>query len=223
MIVLILIGLLAQVSPLVLFFIFFKKNKKIVELKVIFYYVVLSLISVLILGAFKNYANQMISIFAICECIFFSTLLYLCIKSRTFKMIVLITSIVTLITEAILFSVLKSNFDFWVALLNAIPIVIYSIFYFYEQINSLQASAIYESYKFWLVTGCIIYLSGTLFLFLYTSDLKDKAKSSWWEINIAFEIIKNICFSVAFAIARKNKEIEMSEDFGNTNMPEKAF
>jgi hypothetical protein len=82
---------------------------------------------------------------------------------------------------------------------------------------------IYQSYTFWIATGCIIYLAGTLFLFLYTSDIKDKQTNSLWVIDIVFEIIKNIFFSIAFIIGKNSKQNIAPAGYDDTNMFEKPF
>lgn len=213
MVLLFLIGFLAQVSPLVLFFVFFKRINKIVELRVIFLYVLTSLISIFLLGAFKNHSSLIISIFAMVEFSFFSAFFYLVIISKKIKALIIMISGLALCAEIVLLYFDKENFDFWVALITAVLIVAYSISYFYEQLNSPETLIIYQSYTFWIVVGCIIYLSGTLFLFLYTSDLKNKQSSSLWAINISFEIVKNVFFSIAFIIARKIKQRQEEHTF----------
>ncbi len=147
------------------------------------------------------------------EFAFFSAFFYLVILSKKFKPSIIIISGLALCAEIILLYFDKENFDFWVALITAIIIVTYSISYFYEQLNSPETLIIYQSYTFWIVVGCIIYLSGTLFLFLYTSDLKNKESSPWWVINISFEIVKNVFFSIAFIIARKIKQKQEERTF----------
>ena len=216
------IFLLAQISPIVLFLLFFKKISKRIDLLAIFFYVIVSLVADILLGTLKTKAPIIISAFAVIEYAFFSTFFYLSINSKKFRNFIIVISLFNLIFELILFFLLKTNFDFWAALINTVLIVGFCIFFFYEEMNSTQMSIIYQSYSFWAATGCIIYLSGTLFLFLYTSDLKDKQNSSLWIINVAFEIIKNIFFSIAFILA-KNKKIIESQDFDNTNMFEKPF
>ena len=223
MIVLSIIFLLAQLSPLVLFIVFYKRINKIIELRVIFLYVLISLISDFLLGVFKSNASLIISAFAICEYAFFSAFFFLCIQNKKFKTLIVVISALNLSIALFLFYSQKINFDFWAALVTAILIVIYSIFFFYEQVNSPQALIIYQSYIFWIVVGCIIYLSGTLFLFLYTSDVKDRQNSSLWIINVAFEIVKNVCFSIAFIIARNDNRNIATQNFNDTNIFEKPF
>lgn len=218
-----LLAFLAQFSPLVLFFVFFKRINKIVELRVIFLYALSSLISIFFLGAFKNYASLIISIFAMIEYVFFATFFYLCIRNNKFKTFIIIISILNLSLDVFLFYSPKANFDFWDTLITTILIVIYCIFFFYEQLNSPQYLFIYQSYTFWVVVGCLIYLSGTLFLFLYTSDIKNKERSPLWNINIVFEIVKNLFFSIAFIVAKKNNNKAATQNFDNTNRRENPF
>jgi hypothetical protein len=219
----IILGLLAQLSPIVLFFVFFRKDKKIIALWVIFFYALLSVISGFLLGVAKNHASLIISYFAICEFFFFSTFFFLSIRNKIFTKIIIAISLCTIGFEFFLLYSHQINFDFWAALITAILIVIYSIFFFYEQLNLPETLFIYQSYKFWIVVGCIVYLSGTLFLFLFTSDLKDKQNSSLWIINDAFEIIKNIFFSIAFIMAKDSKQNMISDDDYDTNKFEKPF
>jgi hypothetical protein len=223
LIVLKIIALLAQFSPLVLFFVFFKRVSKIVELRVIFFYVLVSFFSIFLLGAFQKNGSLIISISAVIEYAFFSTFFYICIQNKKFKKLIILISALTLSFEFFLFLTSKSNLDFWITIITAVVIVFYSIFFFYEQVNSPETLFIYQSYNFWIVVGCIIYLSGTLFLFLYTADLPDKQRSSLWSINIVFELVKNVFFSIAFIVARNNKQNMIDAESYDTNMFEKPF
>ena len=120
---------------------------------------------------------------------------------------------------------LKTNLDFWLALINSLLIIVYSFFYFFEQINSASTTIVYESYQFWIVIGCLIYLAGTLFVFLYTADIKDKAyNNSLWVINLIFEIIKYACFDFALILAKNNtRNSSFSYDVMDTNTPKNPF
>jgi hypothetical protein len=222
-VILSLLGLFAQLTPLVLFFVFFKRISKIVELKVVFFYVLISLLSNILFSALQNHASLILSLSAIIEYAFFSAFFYFCIRDLRFRKLILFIFLITLSTELFLLYQQKANFDFWVTLTTAILILVYCIFFFYEEISLPRTLIIYQSYNFWIATGCIIYLAGTLFLFLYTSDLKDKQKSSLWFIDIVFEIVKNIFFSIAFLIGKHGKQNIAIRQFDDTNMIEKPF
>jgi hypothetical protein len=218
------IGNIAQFLPLVLFFVFFRKINKIVELRVVFLYVLVSLITNILLVVLNNYASLVISISAIIEYAFFSAFFYICIQNKKFKNLILSLSVLNICFEVFTLFLHQKNFDFWATLITAVLVLIYCIFFFYEEISKTETLLIYQSYTFWVATGCIIYLAGTLFLFLYTSDMEDKQKSSLWVIDIVFEIIKNIFFSIAFVVGKNSKKIAAPAYFDDdTNMFKKSF
>ena len=213
------IGFLIQLTPLILYFVFFKRINKIAGLRVVFFYVLASGVSIILMGTFKNYQLQIISIFEIIEFALFSTFYFFFIQSVKFKRFIVIVSSVNLILDLVLFFSQRLHFDFWATLSTAVIIVVYSIAFFTEQVNSPVILAIYQSYDFWIVVGCIVYIMGTFLLFLYTSDLKDKDNSPLWVINITFEIIKNICFSIGFLVAgNNNKHNILARNFDDTNL-----
>lgn len=231
MVVLFIIFLLAQIFPLIIYFAFLKKLRQIHDLRIIFFYVLIAFLSNFLVAGFKKDSSLIISIYAIFEYLFFTSFFFLSTKNKKFKILIAVISFLYLVFDVIFLRSGKTNFDFWAALFTTILIVIYSVFLLYEQVNAPLAEnqynstsplIIYQSYPFWIVIGCIIYLSGTLFVFLYTSDLKDKAFSSLWGINYVFEIIKNVCFAVAFILAKNKKNIE-SQPFDDTNLFEKPF
>jgi hypothetical protein len=48
------------------------------------------------------------------------------------------------------------------------------------------------------VTAFLIYLSGTLFLFIYASNLSMKEQAFYWPINFVFNILKNLIITLSF-------------------------
>ena len=209
--------LLAQLSPLILFFIFYKKVGKIVGLKVVFFYALLTLITDFLIGWFFSYATTIVSVFALIEYLFFSLFFYIIIHNKKVKKAIIIVSILNTTIDIYILQNYREHFDFWAALVIGILTVTFSIIYFYEQINSPKIILIYNSYSFWIVVGFVIYISGTLFLFLYTSDMKDRQKSPLWVLNTVFEIIKDICFSIAFFVANNSTKNTLSYNAQDTN------
>ena len=162
--------------------------------------------------------------FAFFEFVLFSILFFLVIKNKRTRDIILSISAFNLLFLIFIVLFFKSKFDFCSTLSNTLIIFVYSIIFFYSEINSPRTLIIYQSSQFWIVLGCVIFYSGTLFVFLYTSDMKDKMLNSLWNsINLTFEIAKNICFSIAFIVARKNTQNILASDFDDTNMLEKPF
>jgi hypothetical protein len=217
------VAVIAQFSPLICFFLYFKKNIKKSDLRVCFFYTIASLLSDILVALLANYAYIIISSFTVIEYLFFSAFFYLCLRNKKIKPIIIIASALFLIVAGFLFFFAKTSFDFWAALVSTILVDAYCIFFFYEQLSLPETPMIYKSYQFWITAGCFIYISGILFLYLYTSGMKDKQKSGLWIINIIFEIVKNIFFSIAFLIAKDTEQNTVTEDFDNTNLFKKPF
>jgi hypothetical protein len=99
------------------------------------------------------------------------------------------------------------------ASIEAILIIIYCIIFFYEQINNPDISFIYSSKKFWVTTAFLVYLSGTLFLFIYTSDLSEAEQFYYWPINYFFNILKNLVIALAFYIPTSKPQSFIKDEF----------
>jgi hypothetical protein len=99
------------------------------------------------------------------------------------------------------------SFDSLSASVEAILIVTYSVFYLFDQMNKPQVLFIYQEPNFWFVVGFILYLSGTLFLFIQASHLDREIRENFWKINHFLNITKNILFAIAFS-TKKSKTLQ---------------
>lgn len=205
-----LIGLSSDLLPIICYLLFFKRNK-IGGLWVIFSCCVASILmdyelplltKVTHLGIF-----HLFSIFTIIEYGLFTTYIYLSLKEKRLRYSTLAGSaIFCFVAIQNLTTKHKSDFDSLPASIEAILIVIYCIFFFYEQVKTPEVLYIYHSKKFWIVVGMMLYFAPTLFLFLYTSFLTRQETSSYWFINDTFNILKNILFAISFIINESNRK-----------------
>lgn len=144
--------------------------------------------------------------FTIIEYTLFAIFLYLSFRSRFFKIILLIFSgIFYLIAISNFF--IKNNlaFDSLSASVEAILIIIYSIFYLYQQVNDPSIFLIYNTKKFWIILAFLIYFSSTLFLFIYATTMTHQEHKNYWNINNFFDVLKNVLFSVGFIMKNDKK------------------
>jgi hypothetical protein len=170
-----------------------------------FLYCLLSLINDQFLFRFTTYRLIFISLssFTVIEYLFFSLFLYYIIKNAQFKKLILYSAIPFIILCIITFLYDKNNrFDSISASVEAILIIIFCIFYLYEQINKPEISFIYLSYTFWFTIGFLIYLSGTFFLFIQSPSFSDQTRDNFWAINLFCNILKNILFAIGFYIEK---------------------
>ena len=218
-----LLSYVSPVLPLVLFFIYFKRNNKL-QLRVVFLYILASFLTNLALSFFENGRTIILHVFTLFEYSFFAFFFYLVIRNRLFRRVIFVLSVIFLVT-AIFFiiSSAKNKFDSLAASISAILVIVYAIYYFYEQMTDPKMLIIYQSPHFWIATGCLIYLAGTLFLFLFTSEINGNQEDPWWGINNLLDTIKNLFFTIAFVIKRDPSLPQGFEDNGNTNMTEKPF
>ena len=196
---------------------FFKRNKSL-WVRVLFLYVIISVSIDTLLLRLDNDLHRtsiytVLSVFTIVEYSAFSYFLYTVIDNKLFRAIILVSSALFFVFAIYYFLTDKNNtFDSLSASIESILIVAYSIFYLFDQMNKPQVIFIYQEPNFWFVVGFIIYLSGTLFLFIQASNLTLEVRDNFWKINYFCNIIKNILFAIAFS-TKKSKNLQQT--FGN--------
>jgi len=110
----------------------------------------------------------------------------------------------------------KESFDSIPSSIEAILIIIFSIFYLFEQIKNPKVLFIYTLDKFWIVASFLLYYTGTFFLFIYAEAyfVDPSFNENYYFINNVFLLLKNIVFSVGLLV--KNK----SDDYSADNYPD---
>jgi hypothetical protein len=156
------------------------------------------------------------SVYTILEYSAFAYYLHECIVSKKFKRFIVFSSFIFVLIALHNIYVLVSNkgaevVDSVPIATSAILLLIFSIYYFYEEIQSPKTSFIYGRPSFWIVIGIMIYFSGTFFLFLQFSDLSKSDRINFWIINLACIILKNMFFCIAFLLNPSASEPENIE------------
>jgi hypothetical protein len=173
---------------------------------VILFYCIYSFLSDIIIIAFsKNQENQsihysyiLLSLFTVIEYSVFSFCIYSLLRSQILKKIILIGgSLFVVLCIYYYFNSKNYVIDSIPMVIESIALIILVLFYFYEKLLYPTNIFIYSTYHFWIVTGMLIYISGTFFLFIYSDVYKDM---NLWVINLVFNTLKNILFSIAFLV-----------------------
>lgn len=131
---------------------------------------------------------------------------YLNIVSKALKKIIVITFV--LFTAYAIYDFLISpleSFDSIPSAIEATLIIIFAIFYLFEQIKNPRIFFIYTLDKFWIVASLLIYYTGTFFLFIYAeSYIADPSfNENYSLINNIFLLIKNVVFSIGLFVISK--------------------
>lgn len=180
------------------------------EMQVLFVYVILSFASDITLithksNKFPTLTFVTLSLFTILEFTLFSLFFFWVIKNKYLKKILLISSLSFLLFAISYFLRgigAKSQFDSLSASIESILIICYCIIFFFDQLNTTEVTVIYESPKFWVVTGFLIYMAGGLFLFIYAESFTKEQKNYYWNINAIINILKNIFIAVTFSMKK---------------------
>lgn len=186
--------------PIILFLVFCAK-KTTRALWVIFFYLLFSFAFDILQASSsfgKGNKHEIWGLYTICEFVFFACFYYIALESPSLKRFILIGS--PLILLFIIISYIKSDkndFDSTSASVESITLIIFSIMYFFEQINRPQTLFIYSSPNFWVVLGILIYMSSVLFLFII-GIISPKQAYKYWIINNVSNFITNIIFCIAF-------------------------
>ena len=202
------ITVLSVVLPIVLFFLFFKRNKG-AGLWVIVLYCICSFLAD---SAYYHYRKQpdyffyIYSSFTIIEYTLFSIFLFLSYKEKVFKYTLFVCSLFFYAIAVLnIIHKNKESFDSISGSLEAVLIIVYGIFYLYEQIKDPSIFYVYFSKKFWIVIAFLLYFSSTLFLFIYAATFTRPDQSTYWVINNVFDIIKNLLFAISFTMKKDKK------------------
>lgn len=149
------------------------------------------------------------SSFTFFEYALFAVCLYNTIKNKTFRKFIAFTSII--------FSIflLIYNLKVKVLGLDSVPIgietiliLIFSFYYFYEQMQDTTNLFIYNRYPFWVVLGIILYLAGSFFIYIYSTQLTSQEElNKYWIFTNIFSILKNIFFTIAI-IVNANRSVK---------------
>ena len=105
----------------------------------------------------------------------------------------------------------NSQFDTFPVVFQAICIMTLCVVYFFDQIREPKTLFIYTTFEFWAVTGILIYLSGTFFIYMFTYSMTDEELDRYWFINYIFNIIKNLFLALAFYVKTRKSKTEIED------------
>ncbi|MDF2189392.1 hypothetical protein [Paraflavitalea sp. CAU 1676] len=94
----------------------------------------------------------------------------------------------------------SNNFDAIPASVESMLIIVFCVWFFFEQIRDMQVSFIYSSKTFWIVVAILVYMSATFFLFIAAEFVSQEERRSYWFINSISNLLKHILLTIAFII-----------------------
>jgi hypothetical protein len=155
--------------------------------------------------------------FTIIEYSLFSLFVILELQSKRAKKVIILLSIIFFIGLIYNYATSKQpHFDSLTVTIEALLIISYCVYFFFEQINIPRVTFIYASFQFWICSGILIYLASTFFLFMQANALSNQERKGYWIIAILSQIIKNLFFSISFLI--KSQQVKSVNKFDNQSI-----
>ena len=75
--------------------------------------------------------------------------------------------------------------------------ILYSTMYFGQIFQDAKIVRVELDPYFWMSASLLIYVAGTLFLFIMTKELIKSENNATWDLNCLLNIIQNIGFTIA--------------------------
>ena len=123
------------------------------------------------------------------------------ISNKRVKTIILLISVLFAIFLFIYFTNVRlKRIDSVPIGIESILLLIFSSYFFYEQINSPQLIFIYNDYKFWMITGIMIYISGSFFIYIFANQIPANQFTLYWSFTLIFMGLMNILFCIGLLL-----------------------
>lgn len=162
------------------------------------------------LKAYPNLQFFLLSSFTIIEYSLYAFFVYHALLNKTVRLIVLLVSVPFVIYCVIYYTKNKlTTFDWLPVSIESLVIIIFCIYYFFEQINIPTTNIIYSGSTFWMIIGILFYFSGTLFLYLYVASLPEGQTFKFWFISNVFNILNKFLLTIGFLINKDNGPAKM--------------
>jgi len=87
--------------------------------------------------------------------------------------------------------------------IETILLLIYSFYFLYEQLNNIENEFIYNKYSFFIITGIMIYLAGSFFIYVFANLVEPSVLRQYWFLTNVFACIKNILFAIGIFVFLK--------------------
>lgn len=184
-------------------------------MRVIYFYLLFSIVNH-ILSNFTHYLFPAVEVFVELiytpiEQLFFAYFFYSILQNQYFKKIIFSSSILFLVFWLIFTFYKKEEiFDSVPTAVESLLTIVYSFFYFYEQIKNPDSLFIYSKANFWVVVSLLVYTSGTFFIFIYAQNwLNDNYFfKQFIYINATFYIVRNILLAISMMIKSDSTELK---------------
>ncbi len=198
----VLIAFITDIAVVLLFFIYYNRCKNHKPLKIIIAYCLVSLLtnSLIEFISFDN-VSLLYSYFTLAEYLLFASYIFTITSSKRFKRFMIICS------GLFLLALIYHTYTTSIRSLDSVPIgietiliLIYSFNYLYEQMSEIDNTFVYNKPSFWIVTGIMIYLAGSFFIYVFANQVEKAVLNQFWFLTNVLYVVKNLLFALGIFI-----------------------
>lgn len=180
-----------------LFFIFSRAKKSTIVVALLIYGVVFYLFLKFFFIIPITYRQLEQAVYTYLEYSFFSFFLFINLKKKLNRKIIILFSILFLCFQVVYYFVSSfQRIDSVPVGIETILVLVFIFLYFQEYFNTNNTTYIYSDPAFWVVVGVLIYLSSSFFFNILANHLP---RDNWY-LTFIPEIIKNILFSISIVL-----------------------
>ena len=193
------------------------------ELKILFLYLISSTIDEVLGNVWAKVLHLpnhfIINTFATLECILISLIFYEIFIAKDLKRIVLVSIGIYVLICIYVFTILD-NFYRFSSIINTVScllIIVWVFTYFYQLLQIPQLIKLYALPMFWISVGCLLYFSGTLFIFLYSEKILFQKEpilyKQLWTIYYVLLFIFRVLLAIGLWFSKTS--FQLSKSFSN--------
>lgn len=150
-------------------------------------------------------------IYTVFEYFIFGFLILLNIQSKKFRPFFYIISGVFLIILLIIYLISNiKRVDSISIGIEFIMLIIFILYFFFDQLKNVSTQSIYELFGFWIVLGILIYLGFTFFFNMLANYLSKELVDQYELYTYVGDIIRNTLFAVAIFMLEKDNKIKQN-------------
>jgi hypothetical protein len=136
-----------------------------------------------------------------------TTIYYNSVGGRHKRLFIFISIAVVLFTIINVAFIQKSSINSYTLVIQSIVIICYCLYYFYWLLRELPTSQLHLLPMFWINSAYILFFSGNLFLFVFTSYLVNVLNNDllvYWSLHNVLGIIEGLMIIVALWMDLRN-------------------
>jgi hypothetical protein len=189
---------------------FFVKSQKLLEIKYLIFLIGIGAIYELVFSFYLKFSSEIwFKIYSYLEfitlLIFFRKLIGM--RQSVFLYITLFYTIIFAIFATLFFEKINVNlFELFIPISNCLLVFNFSTKWTLLQFEKLEASSLFQSPIFYILSGMILYYTGTFFIFGLESMFRNTKSSVllyFWYVNLLLIFIYRLSFYIAIWKAKK--------------------